>query len=127
MVQAIPLPYVGTSNILIYKRLKHGQDNTKNYNHVVGNAKRRFVPQDFNVNPSTTLKFTQWWHYSMTLYAGTPLAKKFLKHINALPSTPKNIAPEGSQTISDDGFGEYDQSEGEKEVEQPEPVAAIPL
>ncbi|KAG5523815.1 hypothetical protein RHGRI_030717 [Rhododendron griersonianum] len=30
----------------------------------------------------------------MTLYAGTPLAKKFLKHINALPSIPKNIAPE---------------------------------
>ncbi|KAG5565904.1 hypothetical protein RHGRI_001728 [Rhododendron griersonianum] len=92
-----------------------------------GNAKRRFMPQEFTTNPSTTLKFTQWWHNSMAVYNGTSLAKKFLKHINALSPTPKNIAPEDSQTISDDGFGKFDQSDGEKEVEQPMLVASIPL
>ncbi|KAG5553323.1 hypothetical protein RHGRI_011255 [Rhododendron griersonianum] len=64
---------------------------------------------------------------SMVVYNGTSLAKFFLKHINALSPTPKNIAPEDSQTISNDGFGKFDQSDGEKEVEQPMPVAAIPL
>ncbi|KAG5565055.1 hypothetical protein RHGRI_001067 [Rhododendron griersonianum] len=85
------------------------------------------MPQDVTVNPSTTLKFTQWWHNSMAVYNGTPLAKAFLKYINAIPSTPKNIAPEGSKTFSDDGFGDIEPSDGEKEVEQPMPVAAIPL
>ncbi|KAG5566090.1 hypothetical protein RHGRI_001880 [Rhododendron griersonianum] len=63
----------------------------------------------------------------MAVYVGTSLAKKFLKYINAPPSSSKNIAPEGSQTISDYGFREFDQSDGEKEVEQPVPVAAVPL
>ncbi|KAG5553387.1 hypothetical protein RHGRI_011313 [Rhododendron griersonianum] len=63
----------------------------------------------------------------MAIYNGTPLAKTFLKYINAISSTPKDIAPEDSQTISDDGFGKFDQSDGDKEVEQPMPVAAIPL
>lgn len=85
------------------------------------------MPQKFTANPSITLKFTLWWHNSMAVYNGTSLAKKFLKHINALSPTPKNIAPEDSQTISDDGFGKFDQSDGEKEVEQPMPIAAIPL
>ncbi|KAG5552724.1 hypothetical protein RHGRI_010731 [Rhododendron griersonianum] len=127
LVQAVPLPLVGTSNIPIHKRLKLGYENTKHSNLIVGNAKKRFMPQDFTANPLTTLKFTQWWHNSMVVYNGNPLAKKLLKYINAPSSTPKNIAPEGSQTISDDGFGEFDQSDGEKEVEQPKPIAAIPL
>lgn len=63
----------------------------------------------------------------MAVYAGTSLAKKFLKYINAPLSSSKNVAPEGSQTISDDGFGEFDQSDGEKEVEQLVPVVAVPL
>ncbi|KAG5566091.1 hypothetical protein RHGRI_001881 [Rhododendron griersonianum] len=63
----------------------------------------------------------------MAVYVGTSLAKKFLKYINAPPSSSKNIAPEGSQTISDYGFREFDQSDGEKEVEQPVPVAVVPL
>ncbi|KAI8530534.1 hypothetical protein RHMOL_Rhmol11G0067100 [Rhododendron molle] len=63
----------------------------------------------------------------MAVYNGTPLAKTFLKYINVIPSTPKNIAPEGSGTFSDDGFGDIEPSDGEKEVEQPMPVAAIPL
>ncbi|KAI8573073.1 hypothetical protein RHMOL_Rhmol01G0250300 [Rhododendron molle] len=61
----------------------------------------------------------------MAVY-GASLAKKFLKYINA-PFSSKNIAPEDSQTIYDDGFREFDQSDGEKEVEQLVPVAAILL
>lgn len=57
MVQAIPLLYLGASNIPIHKRLKLSIENTRNYNLVIGNAKRRFIPQDFSVNPSTTSKF----------------------------------------------------------------------
>ncbi|KAI8571045.1 hypothetical protein RHMOL_Rhmol01G0086600 [Rhododendron molle] len=53
--------------------------------------------------------------------------KTFLKYINAILSTPKNITPKGSETFSDDGFGDIKPSDGEKEVEQPMPVAAIPL
>ncbi|KAI8534720.1 hypothetical protein RHMOL_Rhmol10G0118600 [Rhododendron molle] len=127
LVQAVPLPFVGTSNVPIHKHFKLGQDNTKRSNLVVGQAKRRFMPQDFTVNPSTTLKFTQWWHNSMAVYNGTPLAKTFFKYINAISSTPKNIAPEDFQTISDDGLGKFDQSDEEKEVEQPMPIDAIPL
>ncbi|KAI8572181.1 hypothetical protein RHMOL_Rhmol01G0178400 [Rhododendron molle] len=94
LVQAVPLPFVGTSNNPIHKRLKLGQDNTKHSNLVVGNAKRRFMPQEFTINPSTTLKFTQWWHNSMAVCNGTLLAKKFLKHINALsPTAPPPPPP----------------------------------
>ncbi|KAG5565474.1 hypothetical protein RHGRI_001382 [Rhododendron griersonianum] len=62
----------------------------------------------------------------MAVYNGTPLAKAFLKYINVVPSTPNNIA-ESSETFSNDGFGNIEPSDGEKEVEQPVPVAAIPL
>ncbi|KAI8572859.1 hypothetical protein RHMOL_Rhmol01G0232800 [Rhododendron molle] len=74
------------------------------------------MPQDFTINPSTTLKFTQWWHNSMAVYNGSPLAKAFLKHINAIPSPSKNVAFEDSRTFSDDGFGGIEQSDEEKEV-----------
>lgn len=87
---------MGISNVPIHKHFKLGQDNTKRCNLVAGNAKRRFMPQDFTINPSATLKFTQWWHNSMAVYNGTPLAKIFLKYINAISSTIKNIAPEDS-------------------------------
>ncbi|KAG5553069.1 hypothetical protein RHGRI_011059 [Rhododendron griersonianum] len=86
-----------------------------------------WVNWDFTISPSTTLQFTQWWHNSMTVYNGTSLAKAFLQYINAIPSTTKNIASEGSETFSNDGFGDIEPSDGEKEVEQPMLVAAIPL
>lgn len=121
------LPFVGNSNVPIHQRFKLGQDNTKRCNTVAGHAKRRFMPQDFTINPSTTLQFTQWWHNSMAVYNGTSLAKAFLQYINAIPSTTKNIASEGSETFSNDGFGDIEPSDGEKEVEQPMLVAAIPL
>ncbi|KAI8559384.1 hypothetical protein RHMOL_Rhmol04G0169400 [Rhododendron molle] len=58
----------------------------------------------------------EWWHNSMAVYNGTSLAKAFTKYINAIPSTPKNVAPEGSETFSDDGFGDIEPRDEEKEL-----------
>ncbi|KAG5565484.1 hypothetical protein RHGRI_001392 [Rhododendron griersonianum] len=63
----------------------------------------------------------------MAVYNSSPLAKAFLKHINAIPFPPENVALEDSGTFSDDGFEGIEQSDEEKEVEQPMPVAAIPI
>ncbi|KAG5565761.1 hypothetical protein RHGRI_001619 [Rhododendron griersonianum] len=113
MVQAVPLPYVGTSNIPLHKRLKLSQEYTKNYNLVVGNAKRSDGDKEVeqpepvdaiplrSIPPSTTFKRKRQTRALVSIPevpVSPPKATKVLRKLREVQETPTQLTSKLEQS-----------------------------
>lgn len=120
MVQAIPCPFPGETNVPLYDRKKVDKNHLSRLNVEFRRSKAAFIPLEFVIDSPIFTRFSRWWHNLIGLYNQTASVQGFTNHIG-YHGTAEGEGQSSSLSISDDGFGVKKKNKAQKEQREKTP------